>query len=124
MAIGDPTPQTDRTPAHQRVVRMLEDLGYRVQEEVDFYPYRVDIYIPCLHLAIEVDGGVHGSAYQKRHDTVRDALLGTKYFLTVSRFQNGVSENEVYRTMSALAGVCQPTAERRRTSCELEAPWL
>jgi very-short-patch-repair endonuclease len=51
-----------------------------------FYPYIVDIYIPRLHVAIEIDGAIHKK--KRRYDKTRDKRLRIKYKLKVYRFQN------------------------------------
>jgi very-short-patch-repair endonuclease len=53
--------------------RRLLGLKFRRQHAIEML--MLDFYCPELHLAIEVDGGVHHSPEARQHDAARDALL-------------------------------------------------
>ena len=62
---------------HIRLVEILQASYYVVNSEVDFGPFKVDIYLPEHHLAIEVDGPHHGP----KRDAKRDDYLREEFFL-------------------------------------------
>lgn len=67
--------------AHVRVIKWLEAAGVNLLEEVEFPPYRVDIYVHKHHAAIEVDGPQHAA----KADRERDNDLWYTYMLPVLR---------------------------------------
>ena len=73
------TDNTFISDAHAKVIKILEKKGVELMEEVDFPPYRVDIYVPDCHAAIEVDGPQHSV----REQTTRDTRLLFDYKLPV-----------------------------------------
>src|SRR5215204_270961 len=54
----------------------LTDLRFRRQHPIG--PYILDFYCPSARLAVEVDGFVHDSGVQLRHDECRDAWLARR----------------------------------------------
>lgn len=66
------------------LAKWIRGLGVGCNLEEDFEPYVVDIYIPDLDLAVEVDGPFHF----KKRDKVRDEVLNMKYGITVWRFKS------------------------------------
>ena len=73
--------QTDWTLLHRRLVKVLQATGYKVDVEVEFQPWRVDCYLPELHMVVEADGPHHS----KTRDATRDADLLERYGLFVIR---------------------------------------
>ena len=71
--------ETAVTGFHREVSAWLEASGFGLQDEVDLPPYRVDIYLPDFHAAVEADGPTHGRTMDGR----RDAYLKATYFLPV-----------------------------------------
>lgn len=76
-----PEPKYTGTEGHLALTRLLEDLGYVVEEEREFSPYSVDCYVERLHVAFEFDGPHHS----KRRDEKRDDRLMAWYALPVIR---------------------------------------
>lgn len=68
---------------HVRLVELMKRSYYTVLSEVDFGPYKVDIYLPEHHLAIEVDGPHHGVKREER----RDSFLRSEFFLPILRIR-------------------------------------
>jgi very-short-patch-repair endonuclease len=51
--------------------------GLRFRRQHPMGPYILDFYCPSAGLAVEVDGSVHDSISQVRHDQRRDAFLAS-----------------------------------------------
>ena len=71
------------TECHRRLVHTLMQLGYEVHEEEEFYPKRVDCYLPELHVAFEADGIPWHKSPTKDRD--RDDYLMATFALPVFR---------------------------------------
>ena len=108
--------------AHKKVIKFLENWGIQLMEEVDFPPYRVDIFIPEVHVVIEVDGPHHS----KKANEKRDKKLLEEYLLPTFRIDASdvrTSENweaelfDFFREHSW-------TTEFRREICMPKTPWL
>jgi len=63
------------------VLDWVRSTGIGANSQEDFPPYVVDIYIPDMKLAIEVDGPLHFSKKDKK----RDQILLEKYEVEVWR---------------------------------------
>jgi len=74
------------TVAQQTAYEKIKILYPDAELEWIFYPYIVDIYIPSIHVAIEIDGASHKN--KKDYDKRRDKVLRSKYRLKVYRFKN------------------------------------
>lgn len=73
-----------RSGPHRKVEGVLKKLQIMFySEHNEFSPYRVDIYLPDYHLAIEVDGPLHSP----NKDAVRDQWLLERYFLPTLRIK-------------------------------------
>lgn len=72
------------TPEQKRVAAWIRELGLSHSFEAEFDSYWVDVYVPELNLAIELDGPYHFSSSDAR----RDEILGGKFGLEVWRFKN------------------------------------
>lgn len=57
---------------HRQVCQWLRELGIPYVEEFAVEPYSVDIYLPELRRAVEVDGPWH----RRGRDLVRDEVIG------------------------------------------------
>ncbi|MGE0227965.1 MAG: endonuclease domain-containing protein [Dehalococcoidia bacterium] len=68
-----PLTPTERILWEQLRARRLDGLKFRRQHPVG--PFVLDFYCDELHLAIEVDGGIHSTNEQARRDAERQALL-------------------------------------------------
>lgn len=74
---------TEPTSIERNLQDLVRSLGFAVVEEREFPPYRVDLYVPELHVAFEADGPLH---WRKR-DQQRDHELGEQYGLVVHRIK-------------------------------------
>lgn len=67
-----------RSGPHRKVEDVLKKLQVLfTSEHEEFIPYRVDIYLPDWHAAIEIDGPSHSP----NKDAVRDKWLLERYYL-------------------------------------------
>ena len=125
MPIGTPEPETFRTKLHQELVRRVELAGYTVQEELDYPPYRVDVYVPQFHVALEADGPLHRGRATMRKDVERDDFLRRRYQLPVIRFTEEEIKSDFFRASldQQLYAFASDSDERRRQA-EIECPWL
>jgi very-short-patch-repair endonuclease len=105
---------------HRKVMDWIAARGLRYMEEVVFFPYRVDIYLPDLHAAVEADG-MHGV------DPERDRVLRETYYLHVAHVTPRLLGDEVlmeraFELFEELARTDVPGTRAKR--CGLRAPWL
>lgn len=116
----DPVPVV--SDVHRTVIKLLEAWGINLMEEVEFPPYRVDIYIPALHAAVEVDGPQHGA----KRDRIRDQKLFAQYNLPVLHIKAAQALRPKYwrpRLMEFYEEFAD-TAHARWEQCRDETPWL
>lgn len=76
------------TKGHLEVHEIVVYCGFDVDDEVEFPPYTVDIYVPELHVAVEYDGPMHDGYGQKKKDRIRDQYLIEEYGLPVLRINH------------------------------------
>ena len=77
-----PEPRKKDTPEQFMMAAWVREAGFGSILEQDFEPYVVDIYIPDLLLALEIDGPYH----MKRRDATRDAYIWDNYKIKIWRF--------------------------------------
>ena len=77
-----PEPRKKDTPEQFMMAEWVRDAGFGSILEQDFEPYVVDIYIPDLLLALEIDGPYH----MKRRDASRDVYIRDNYKIEIWRF--------------------------------------
>ena len=108
--------------AHREAVRILEGWGYELLVEIEFPPYRVDIYLPDIHAVVEVDGTQH----TKKGNRKRDWALVEQYCLPTFRLRaRHVRSPGRWRSgFLSFVKACAPTAEARWERCKLKTPWL
>ena len=58
------------TPQELMVLNWVRDTGIGANPQEDFPPYVVDVYVPDLQLAIEIDGPLHLSKRDKKRDEI------------------------------------------------------
>lgn len=107
------TQETERTTWHRWAENQLSELGIQYSSEVDFAPYRVDIYIPDCHAAVELDGPHH----LRRHDERRDQFLWETYRLPIIRFdtRRGLRKDTFIDTLTAFLVHQGESASERKT---------
>jgi very-short-patch-repair endonuclease len=70
---------SSRPQSEMAAQRTLQQLGYTVIAQKKFktarYTFYVDLYLPQLRLAIEIDGGYHFTQAQQKKDKARAAAL-------------------------------------------------
>ncbi|WP_244913507.1 endonuclease domain-containing protein [Heyndrickxia sporothermodurans] len=76
--------------------------GYNVHTQVNCGPYRIDLTVPSLRLAIECDGkDYHSSPEQKKHDRRKNAYL-RKHGWKVMRFSGRQINRELPRVLAKI----------------------
>jgi very-short-patch-repair endonuclease len=108
--------------AHRELIRLLQNWGVGLMEEVEFPPYTVDIYVPDAHVAIEADGPHHS----RRHDDKRDQQLYERYSLVVLRVQNELLSHPDKLRVGLQEAFAQCTGDitARLTRCRNILPWI
>ena len=108
--------------AHKKVIKLLEKWGIELMEEVDFPPYRADIYIPDVHVVVEVDGPHHSKKSNEKRDTNRleQYLLPTFRIKTKDVDHLECWKSELFAFLNKHAW----TTEFRREICMPKTPWL
>ncbi len=125
VATGDAS-MADQVPVlsdvHKSVVRLLNAWGVELMIEIDFPPYRVDIYLPILHAAIEVDGPQHSA----KRDRIRDSKLFALYSLPVFRIKatQALHPDHWRNRLVEFYGEFMDSAHERWEQCKDETPWL
>lgn len=76
---------TELTAPHRVLHDIVREAGFEAEDEVGVGPYRVDIYIRELHVAVECDGPTHGGRRAHEYDALRDAWLANQAGLPVLR---------------------------------------
>jgi very-short-patch-repair endonuclease len=76
------SPDPYRSAPAVKIAGWIRELGLVVEEEYPVGPYTVDIYLPEIHAAIEVDGPDH----RKKRDETRDHRILETYFMPTFRF--------------------------------------
>jgi len=122
MGIMDEGPLTELTDIHRKVIRRLERLDIPCMAEIDFPPYRVDIYIPDAHMVVEVDGPHHVLA----KDEKRDVYLYETYNLPVVRISIGQAKKAhlVKQIVQEAHARWIKSAETRYEEVKEKIPWL
>jgi very-short-patch-repair endonuclease len=78
------------TKAEQLIWPHLKEFrwkGYPVRRQYSVDSYIVDFYCPKARLAIEIDGDIHLTEYQKEYDKERDYYIST-HEIEIIRFSN------------------------------------
>jgi very-short-patch-repair endonuclease len=78
---GKDTIRTEYTAGQMIINSYVKELGFSSDLEVEFPPYRVDIYVMSLHAVVEYDGNHTFKSKDKR----RDKFLMERYSLSVLR---------------------------------------
>lgn len=66
----------ERSGPHRRVERILDSIGVAYMSEQPFPPYKVDILLPEVWAAIEVDGPFHSDKKDKARDEYLLVMFG------------------------------------------------
>jgi len=80
--------------------KKLLDLKFRRQHQIG--QYIVDFYCDEIKLVVELDGEIHNSSEQKKHDLTRDKYLSALGF-SVLRFKNETLINDPETVLSSIA---------------------
>lgn len=87
--------RTTLTRPHRIALRVVESLGLTWEDEKQFGRFNIDIYIPDLKLAVEVDGNFwHQLPGVPEKDARRDRELFVKHGIVTVRFwESDIYEN-------------------------------
>ena len=112
---------TELTAPHKAVLRYLQQRGLDVWWEIEFPPYRVDLYLPRYHAAVEVDGPLH----TREKDEERDENLLAEYRLPVHHIPTGdAGHPESWWTgLATFLNDARPSRRRRWELVEDKVPW-
>lgn len=115
------TDNTVISDAHFRVIKLLETRGLCLQEEIDFPPFRVDIYLPDYHVCVEVDGPHHS----ERANRLRDRELESVYHMPTFRVNvSDIDDLEWLKPLLLFLSRAVITKDARWGQCEMRTPWL
>ena len=76
--------KTTDTAEQLTVFGWCEEIGLTVLLEYNVPPYYLDIYLPELKLAVELDGPMHS----RKRDKKRDGFIKRRHGIDVWRFRN------------------------------------
>ena len=114
------------TGAEKIALKILERLKTRFIFQKGFFLLKgkyqgyhciVDFYIPMIKLAIEIDGGYHDSAEQRRKDKFKDKMLLEKREVKVLRIKNDEVEQ-------LIPMICETLKESRWSRFMQKRKWL
>jgi very-short-patch-repair endonuclease len=92
---GKDTIRTEFTAGQMIINSYIKELGFIPDLEIEFPPYRVDIYIMSIHAAVEYDG----NHTFKSRDKKRDAFLLERYCLPVLRLTEFRPRDEIKKKL-------------------------
>ncbi|TLN06505.1 DUF559 domain-containing protein [bacterium] len=99
--------RSNQTPAEQVLWEKLRGNrlnGWHFRRQQIIGGYIVDFYCPRAGLAVELDGGIHGS--QREYDADRDRTL-TTYRIRVLRFTNQMLEDDLSAVLARIQAACE-----------------
>lgn len=96
---------SERSGIHRQAEAWLRKCGLDFESERSFPPYRVDIYLPEWHIAVEIDGPWHS----RSSDAKRDAYLLETYGLPILRY--GYKDMYVNRFTDAVVAFIERHSE-------------
>lgn len=110
------------TDSHIKLIKLLESKGLELMEEVDFPPFKVDVYLPDYHVAIECDGPQH----TKKKDIKRDRELGDKYQLLVFHVTTSMlaKTEATWAAIQNFLSIAIFSKDERWNEVENRLPWL
>ncbi len=109
------------TDPHRKVMDALEKMGVGLMEEVDFPPYRADLYLPDYHVIVEIDGPLHNT----RRDLKRDVELRNEYGLMTFRISSrNISLTHWAGPLRVFLDAAINDRDERWEKAELRVPWL
>ena len=113
---------TYMTDVHVAVAEQLERRGLGIMVEVEFPPYRADIYLPDYHAVVEVDGPRHS----ERADRKRDRELNRAYGLYTFhvRAENANKPDKWMPWLTAFLVSIRGSKDERYEKCRMKTPWL
>lgn len=93
--------------------KVLDEIGFVHDLEVEFPPFQVDIYVASMHAAIEYDGA---HSFKKR-DKKRDTYLFDNYSLPVFRIDDISNKNKVKSNLINYLKNCAISSDTRTKKC-------
>lgn len=106
---GADTIRTEYTAGQMMISSYVKELGFLPDLEVEFPPYRVDIYIMSIHAAVEYDG----NHTFKSRDKKRDAFLLERYSLPVLRLTEFKPKDDVKNKLIEFFKECAKKSEEQ-----------
>ena len=113
-----------QTPAESVMWKLLRDrrlMNMKFRRQHQFGDYIVDFYCHDYKLVIELDGGVHNSDGQKKHDHKRDAYLASMG-ITVLRFRNEEFLAKPETILQCIADATKQSSPSANTPSPLSSP--
>ena len=106
--------RNNATPAEKILWTYLQKskLGYKFQRQYSLDYFIVDFYCPEKKLAIELDGGHHGSRESQIHDKHRSRYL-TGFNVKVIRFRNEEVTGNIKKVLTEIEKHLSPSYIRR-----------
>ncbi len=85
--------------------------GGRFRQQAVLGRFIVDFYSPCDRLVVEVDGGVHLGAEQRRLDAARQADLEELYGVRFVRISAELVERDVLAAVAMIRAALAPVGD-------------
>ena len=115
-------PLTYMTDVHVAVIKALEKRGIGLMEEIEFPPYRVDIYLPKYHAVVEVDGPTHSEMADRRRD--RELFAGYSLYVFHIDSTDARTPRNWVEALEAFLKHVERTRDERYEKAAMRAPWL
>ena len=96
-------PPKDYTTQEQIIAVCLDECGLRYEQQRDFYPYTVDLYIPEISMVVEADGKYGQLA---KRDLKRDMAISAYEevfnILHIKELTKGRIKHTIWQALSKL----------------------
>ncbi|MDD4286804.1 MAG: DUF559 domain-containing protein [Candidatus Peribacteraceae bacterium] len=79
-----------------------DQLGCRFRRQYPLGGRILDFFCPRYRIAIELDGGIHHTHFQKNDDSMRDQYLREEYGVITLRLENDEVESDIHVTMEKI----------------------
>lgn len=109
----------ERSGPHRRVERILKNAGISFESEyTSFRPYALDIYLPDVHAAIEIDGSHHSAKRDAKRDKAMMENYGVPTLRMAVEFVEGVKHEFIFALIEKFMADVGPTTERRKRALQ------
>jgi len=87
------SPATALTGPHRLLHGLLRTMGFTVEDEYPVDKYRLDCYVPEVHMGFEMDGKrIHAGITKQKKDAARDKWIYENAGIPIMRIQHDAAQ--------------------------------